>query len=238
VYVELVCTGCLSQLRVPQEHLGKHARCPSCGSVQLVTSANTSNRVDSKGQSEPPAASPVAENANPMWYVRTADGAVYGPAGRDELLQWANEGRVTYETLLRNRDLTDWVPAGEILNNLPSARPAKARSEYRRPPIQPIVHNPPSSQGYRATPNRNRLQAHRGTLILTLGILAWVVSCPIFSIMACSMGHFDLQAMRNGTMDSTGRSFTNAGYILGIVHILLLALAVFGALCVSSSAFR
>ena len=60
------------------------------------------------------------------------------------------------------------------------------------------------------------MQPHRGATILTLGVLSLVV-CPLLGIAAWSMGNDDLQRMKSGTMDASGRDLTNAGRICGII---------------------
>lgn len=62
---------------------------------------------------------------------------------------------------------------------------------------------------------------HRGGIILALGILCWVFSCPVFSVMAWVMGASDLREMRAGRMDASGMGLTQAGHILGVVYSLL-----------------
>ncbi len=62
---------------------------------------------------------------------------------------------------------------------------------------------------------------HRGGLILVLGILGWIVGCPIFSVAAWMMGSSDLREMRCGRMDPAGKGLTQAGYVLGMIYSLL-----------------
>ena len=69
------------------------------------------------------------------------------------------------------------------------------------------------------------MRPHRGGTILALGIIGLVV-CPLLGIAAWFMGDDDLQQMKNGTMDSSGRDITNAGRICGIVATCLFALQV------------
>jgi hypothetical protein len=65
------------------------------------------------------------------------------------------------------------------------------------------------------------MKPHRGTLILILGILSFVL-CGIFTaIPAWVMGNSDLKAMAAGTMDPAGRSLTNAGKICGMIVTIL-----------------
>lgn len=58
---------------------------------------------------------------------------------------------------------------------------------------------------------------HRGGLILALGLIGFVVSCPIFSLMAWVMGSHDLNEMRSGRMDRQGEGMTQAGQVLGMI---------------------
>ena len=77
-----------------------------------------------------------------------------------------------------------------------------------------------------SSPSGNqRLQPHRGTVILVLGILGLVMCGPI-GIIAWIMGKSDLDAMRRGVMDPSGQGMTNAGYILGIIATVLTLLGV------------
>ncbi len=49
------------------------------------------------------------ENAR-EWYVRTADGSVYGPADVASLVSWAEDGRLDADTSV-SRDRVSWTPA-------------------------------------------------------------------------------------------------------------------------------
>src|SRR5262245_43914396 len=54
------------------------------------------------------------------------------------------------------------------------------------------------------------MKPHRGVMILVFGILSWCV-CLIFGIVAWVMGNSDLREMREGRMDPSGESMTQAG---------------------------
>jgi len=83
------------------------------------------------------------------------------------------------------------------------------------------------------------LPAHRGTLVLVLGISGLVVTmfgcliCGPFGFVAIGLtvpawiiGRHDLRAIDSGTMDPAGRGSTLAGMIMGIVGTVLCVLAV------------
>jgi hypothetical protein len=67
------------------------------------------------------------------------------------------------------------------------------------------------------------MKPHRATLILVLGILGLIICQPL-GIFAWIMGNGDLKQIDAGTMDSSGRSLTNAGRILGMIATILMIL--------------
>lgn len=91
--------------------------------------------------------------------------------------------------------------------------------------------NPVSTTGTRA---------HRGGLVLTLGLLGVLLFAPI-GIAAWVLGNRDLAAMRQGSMDASGEGMTLAGKILGILATVMLILGiivVIGTLIVLVSSYR
>ncbi len=78
-----------------------------------------------------------------------------------------------------------------------------------------------------------QIEPHRGSLILTFGIVSLVgtMSCflpVIFGILAWSFGVTDLRKMDSGLMDPSGRDMTNIGKILGIISVALSGLMILG----------
>lgn len=77
-----------------------------------------------------------------------------------------------------------------------------------------------------------RMKPHRGTTILTLGIIGFF--CGICGLIALIMGNADLKEMDAGTMDPAGRSNTNTGRICGAIgfglNVVGILLRVTGAL--------
>jgi DNA-directed RNA polymerase subunit RPC12/RpoP len=61
---------------------------------------------------------------------------------------------------------------------------------------------------------------HRGGIILAFGILSWAV-CIIFGVVAWVMGNTDLAEMDAGRMDPEGRSLTQAGRLIGMIHCIV-----------------
>jgi hypothetical protein len=67
---------------------------------------------------------------------------------------------------------------------------------------------------------------HRGSTVLTLGILGLVFSlCPlvgfIFGLIALIQGNSDLASMDSGRMDPEGRGQTTAGRTCGMIAVIL-----------------
>ncbi len=72
---------------------------------------------------------------------------------------------------------------------------------------------------------------HRGSIVLTLGLISLVggmsiVVPVILGPVAWALGTYDLREMREGRMDPTGESMTRTGQILGIIATLFLILGV------------
>ena len=64
------------------------------------------------------------------------------------------------------------------------------------------------------------LKPHRGSVVLTLGILGLLI-CVICGIIAWVMGNNDLREMAAGRMDRSGEGMTKAGKILGMIATIL-----------------
>jgi hypothetical protein len=156
--------------------------------------------------------------------MRIPEGQVFGPVARSELDRWLSEGRISAECLLRADGDSDWHPATESYGALapPSQGYGSSLLDNSRH-AAPRTHGPvvPGAAAYSMEPARAYLAPHRGGLILTFGILAWVFSCPIFGLMAWMMGASDLREMRHGRMDNSGIALTQAGHILGMINTLL-----------------
>ncbi len=86
-----------------------------------------------------------------------------------------------------------------------------------------MSHYPPTGPGQ---PYSGPYRPHRGTMILVFAILAWVLGCVIFSIVAWAMGSGDLKEIDAGRMDPEGRGLTQAGKIIGMIHVIVTIAAV------------
>ena len=200
-------------MRVGDEHAGKQARCPMCNTIYVVPGG------------EAPAA-PATAPSDP-WYMKTPEGQVYGPVSHSELEGWLSEGRISAECQLRTRENQQWRPADEYFGALSSQPQASVQPRTQNPfagdpttgTATPRATTAQRPQGGAAV--RRYQVPHRGGMILVFGILGWVFTCPVFSVMAWVMGASDLREMRSGRMDSGGMGLTQAGHILGMIYTLL-----------------
>jgi hypothetical protein len=153
VPIEFNCNSCSTTLRVPDEHLGKQARCPKCQTLNVVQPSTGNPASHPSGSNSLGAAQPAKPAANPY---AVGQGSV--------------------------------LPAGGM-----------------------------AGQAYQT--------AHRGGMVLTLGILSLVCNVMLVpGILAWIFGRADLKQMDAGRMDPEGRGLTQAGMILGIIATVMVGL--------------
>ena len=196
------CQGCGQKLSVPDEFAGRVARCPQCKQVYTVPSP------------EPP--QPEYAITSELWLMRSEDGKDYGPVAKTELDRWVAEGRVTAASQIRQQGSEQWQPARVLYPRLNVAAGGNPFADRQ------AAGNPYTASTAPPTPNRFA-QAHRGGIILTLGILS-LLCCQLLGPVAWIMGQTDLKQIDAGIMDREGRSLTQIGMILGIVSTVLLVL--------------
>ena len=100
-------------------------------------------------------------------------------------------------------------------------------TQYQSPQAQ--SHAAEDSNPY-ASPragSTTSLVAHRGFLILILGI-ASIPCCGLIGIPAIIMANEDLRKIDAGIMNPEGRGLTTAGKILGIIGLIVLAIGIIG----------
>ena len=199
--IETICPGCGRRLSVGDIHAGKQARCPACNAIYEIPLTSEATQA---GGDKP--------NGD-RWSMRTPEGHNYGPVPRQELDRWVAEGRVTGDCLVRQEGGVTWLRADAVYSALQSGSVAQ--------PAQPVASFIPSTPFATSPAQRpRRLESHRGALILALGILSWL-SCPLFGVLAWVLGSADLRQMHSGRMDPEGLTLTQAGRILGMIHVLL-----------------
>ncbi len=222
--IETICQGCSRRLRVADEYAGRQARCPQCGKIYTIPSADGSPQATDSSSTGPATDTPSFDAPDDQWQMRSPDGTTYGPVSKSELDQWLREGRISEACHLRREQTQIWQPARDVYPNLgqQAERPLSSQK-----PDNPFADD--TFSGAYAPPNAptstRYLTPHRGALILTLGILGWAICC-VFAPFAWAMGHADLQAMRAGKMDPAGKGITQAGMILGMIQLILFVVGV------------
>ena len=138
------------------------------------------------------------------FYFKSNDGEEYGPISAIDVREWQNQGRMNNESLVRYSNSRDWKPLSDF-------------SELNSPTPTPTPTPSPAQQG------GQDFQPHRGSMILTFGIIG-VACCFPFGIAAWVMGHSDIKSIDSGVMDPSGRSMTNGGKICGIISVIIAVL--------------
>ena len=77
------------------------------------------------------------------WYIRAADGKVYGPAGIDALVLWAQDGRIEPASFV-SRDRKSWMPAQTMpelgMSWLVELEPGKVFGPFTRAVVIRLSH--------------------------------------------------------------------------------------------------
>lgn len=120
--IEFACSSCGKRLRVKDAAAGKRVKCPGCETLLRVP-----------GGAAAPASAPAAPPAKPTapapetWYAKTEDGQTYGPVSRQELDEWATEGRLTADSQILREGADQWQWATDLYPQLGQAQqPAAA----------------------------------------------------------------------------------------------------------------
>jgi predicted Zn finger-like uncharacterized protein len=108
--------------------------------------------------------------------------------------------------------------------------PRRFDDEDRRRRDYDDDYGPPRRRRY--YDDRAYVEPHRGTSILTMGVLSMVFFCffPLaigLGIGAIVMANNDLAKMRSGTMDRSGQGTTQAGLVCGVIGLIIEAIILF-----------
>jgi len=205
--IESICTGCGKTLSVADENAGKRARCPACGQINTIPSADAG----------------IPPEADRYW-MRAVDGTEYGPIDQATLDRWFREGRVGPGYQLRQSQYGNWQPADIFRPSMPYGSD------------NPFAESASQSNPYQAidsTTNRPYYpKGDQGVLILIMGILGFFC-CPIFGIVAWIMGHTALNAIQAGLADPSTKGLVQVGYYLGIASVIVNLLCFGGQLLVT-----
>ena len=97
----------------------------------------------------------MTANSNKDWFVRTADGSVYGPATVETMVGWAKDGRIDPSGFV-SRDRLNWEPAQLMpeleMKWLVEAEPGKVFGPFNRALLVSLFANgsiPKNAKTYR-----------------------------------------------------------------------------------------
>ncbi|GIV15566.1 MAG: hypothetical protein KatS3mg022_1001 [Armatimonadota bacterium] len=141
------------------------------------------------------------------YYVIAHDGNRYGPADVETLQQWVREGRIAPNTTLEDEYTGTQIRANLVpeLSHLFAAMPPPPAYTVRQPPPTPRSTGTPSGEA---------------TAALVFGILG-LICCPVFSIAALVLGKQEMNRIDQGMSAVEGRGLAQAGYVLGIVSLVI-----------------
>ncbi len=229
--IETICQGCNKRLRVAEEHAGKLAKCPHCQTVYTVPQplAAASWGAASAAVSDLP--------TGDRWHLKTQDGLSFGPVSRAELDRWLAEGRVTAASQILHEGDGQWVWAAQIYPHLginlapPGASSSRFAPGTLAKPINLAPNaaagslnpyaSPSAAIGYAPPPFYR--EPSRGGVILTLSIIG-PTFCIFASIAALVMAITDLNEMKRGIRDPSGRGLTVAGLVISSIYLGLAAI--------------
>jgi len=144
-----------------------------------------------------------------QWFY-AINGQQRGPVSEEEIKALIAQGIVKPSDFVWSDGMQNW-------SNVLSIFPENFQQQSPPPPGAVQGYSPVPLPGY---PTSAPLAPHRGTMILVFGIIG-IACCIIFGIVAWVMGNNDLREMREGRMDPSGQSTTNAGRICGMVSVIL-----------------
>ncbi len=225
--VEFSCHECQTVLRVDDQDIQKKVRCPKCGMIQVCPGAQqrnsrTTNSVqeieglpnyDRKTAYLPTAS--LAEKSTESqlgnaWLLKTPDDSTYGPVDQATLVEWAKQGRVSSQCLVRREADAHWQSALSLMPNLADLKP-------RSIPPQPRADS--STMPHTIDPTS--LRENHGTWILICSLLGFFGSVDWLSLVVIIWGPFELLNIKNGNAKSNNKALILCGIVFGGLRLLI-----------------
>lgn len=186
-----------------------------------IQGANSSGMVD-LGRSPASGTFNAGAGANAdsgEYYLKAANGEIYGPINWSTLLTWQRENRIGPNYQIREGLNGSWQPVTSSKLFTASANP-----------YADTMYQPAAAGNYTNAYPR----ADRSGLVLTLGILSWglLFVCGPFGticgIIAWVIGSQEMKAMQQGLLDPRTKGQIQAGFYLGMAQVICSVLC-FGA---------
>jgi LSD1 subclass zinc finger protein len=204
--ITITCSACQKKLQAPDSAVGKKVRCPACQAVVVVPKPEEPTQSDAATAiSEAPQASPP-KTSDPKTAVSET------PQADKKKAAWDDRDKNEF-------DFND----DEDEEDRKRRRKKRRREEEDLDDLDDLDDDRPI----------RRRESHRGSLILTLGIVSMLgCLCPILGwVLGASvvnMANVDLAKMNKGAMDQSGRGLTSTGKICGIIGIIIGVLSAIG----------
>lgn len=227
--IDSTCPGCGRTLRVADEHAGTEAQCPVCNTVYVVP-INSQSELQRE----------VEVSRKKQYFARIPTGAEYGPVSYEVLVGWLQENRINAACFIREEGQENWLPFLEWVQ-----LPGNAIQMVMQPGSLPQPVNPaPSSYAFGEIPGAQSSVvqypiASRGTLVLILGIVSWMlcitwVGSLVMSGVALVVGYNDLRNIARGLASPSERNLTVIGMVLAgtamVVSCLVILLFIVSAI--------
>lgn len=236
--IDTQCSGCNKTLRVADDCVGRKARCPNCGTIYIVRHTDSIGQ-QSKGADQQPSDvdhrfvdTTYAENTPshagqaPLisYMVRVPNGDVFGPADAPTIFDWIQQGRLDDRCHARKEGDEQWI--GLNAWRLLQKKEAAAENIFANSPQSLIA---PRSSNQSAT-NGN---AGRGTAVLILGILSWLLCFSLIGGVVCAaiaipLGFGELKRIREGASPASEKSLVMIGMGLSIANLAVSVLTFVG----------
>lgn len=170
-------------------------------------------------------ANPPAKDVSERWFMKIDDGREFGPVDRPTLDQWYRERRIGASTQLKREYDAQWQPASAVYPSLTGATAGRTTASSAGHSANPFSDQAVyGNAGPYASPGMptSYVEPHRGGLILAFALIGWMF-CILFGVAAWVMAAGDLKKMRAGQMDNSGYGLTQAGMIIAIIQMVLVA---------------
>ena len=164
---------------------------------------------------------PLEVDEETEWhYCLQGDAETQGPVSEAKLKRLFQSGRLPYDTLVWNENLTDWVEAGRI----PALHSAPARAAAG-PAIHTEIPLIDTRSGY-AEPDGDELPVPPlASASLILGILGIAIPIGVGSVLAIVFGHLALGQIKANRRIYQGENMAKSGLIIGYVTLAILLVA-------------
>ena len=133
--IQFRCPSCTKRLRVSVDSAGKKARCPRCGEVCRVPQESENEFATVRTGNKDDVPDRVAER----FFVDSIAGRTFGPVELNELANWADQGRISANCLIRSEFTSE-------------AKPAFAYFPHLGKPDHPTATRPPTAHPAASVP--------------------------------------------------------------------------------------